>query len=418
VQSKKSGVRGWTPWRAACLAASVLALLPASGLAQGVPAYTITTVVGTGTAGFAGDSGAATSAELDLPGGIAIDGSGNLYIADQVNHRVRKVDASGTITTIAGNGTGGYSGDNGAATSAELNYPCGVAVDSSGDVYIADTGNNVIRKVAGGTITTFAGDFSLGSGYAGDTAAANAAQLDGPVGIVVDSAGNVWIGDTGNNVIREVTTDGNINTIVGNSYADFGGDGGAAIASSLNHPLGLALDATGNLYIADQLNQRIRKVAAAKSIITTTSIITTVAGSGILGYKGSGDLALDAGLLDPSWVAVDSAGNLFITDLVNNVVRRVATDGTIATVAGNGQFGDSGDGGPALQAAITFPLSVAVNAAGDVYIAQGENSVIRMLTPVQDASGGSGLRRHGGSTIEVLPRPRPHSPLASTVEGL
>jgi sugar lactone lactonase YvrE len=411
-----SGVRGGKRWRAACLAGSVLALLPVLGLAQVAPTYTIATAVGNGTAGFTGDGGAATSAELNYPTGIAFDSSGNLYIADHINHRIRKVDTSGNITTIAGNGTLGDTGDSSAATSAELDSPCGVAVDSAGNVYIADTLNNLIRKVAAGTITTLAGDYSLGSGYTGDTAAATAAQLDAPVGIVVDSAGNVWIADTGNNVIREVTTDGNINTIVGNSYADYGGDGGTAIACSLNHPLGLALDAAGNMYIADQLNQRIRKVTATNGVISTTSIITTVAGNGILGSKGSGDLAIDAGLSDPSWVAVDSAGNLFITDLVNNIVRRVAAaDGTIATVAGNGQFGDSGDGGPALQAAIAFPLSVAVNAAGKVYIAQGENNVIRVLTPV--ATTGSDARRHGIRSIEVLPRPRTESPLASTIEG-
>jgi sugar lactone lactonase YvrE len=416
VQSNDSCTRGWNPWRAACLAASVLALLPALGLAQVAPTYTIATAVGTGTAGFAGDGGAATSAELNYPTGIAFDSSGNLYIADHVNHRIRKVDTSGNISTIAGDGTLGYLGDSAAATSAELDSPCGVAVDSSGNVYIADTLNHVIRKVAGGTITTFAGDQSLGSGYSGDTAAATAAQLNTPVGIVVDSAGNVWIADTGNSVIREVTTDGNINTIIGNSYADYGGDGGPAIASSLNHPLGLALDAAGNLYIADQLNQRIRMVAATKGVITTTSIITTVAGNGILASKDTGTLAIDAGLSDPSWVAVDSAGNLFIADLVNNIVRRVAAaDGTIATVAGNGQFGVYGDGGPALQAAITFPLSVAVNAAGKVYVAQGENNVIRVLTPV--ATTGSDARRHGTRSIEVLPRPRTESPLASTIEG-
>lgn len=414
VQSNSSGGRGWNPWRAAWLAGSVLALLPALGLAQVAPTYTIATAVGNGTAGFAGDGGAATSAELNYPTGMAFDSSGNLYIADHINHRIRKVDTSGNITTIAGNGTLGYAGDKGAATSAELKYPCGVAVDSSGNVYIADTGNNVVRKVAGGTITTFAGNNT--SGYTGDTAAATSAELNSPVGIVVDSKGNVWIADTGNNVIREVTTDGNINTIIGNSYADFGGDGGPAIASSLNHPLGLALDAAGNLLIADQLNQRIRKVEATNGVITTTSIIITVAGNGIFGSQGSGDLAVNAGLLDPSWVAVDSAGNLFITDLVNNVVRRVsASDGTIATVAGNGHFGVYGDGGPALQAAITFPLSVAVNAAGDVYIAQGENNVIRVLTPV--ATSGSDARRHGIRSIEVLPRPRTLAPIASKIEA-
>jgi sugar lactone lactonase YvrE len=412
VQSNKSSARGWARWHAACLAGAALALLPALGLAQVVPTYTISTAAGNGTAGFAGDSGPAISAEFNYPAGMVFDSSGNLYIADQLNQRVRKIDTTGVVTTIAGDGSAGYAGDKAAATSAELKFPCAVAVDSSGNIYIADTGNNVVRKVAGGTITTFAGNNT--SGYSGDTAAATSAQLNGPVGLAVDSAGNVYIADTGNNVIREVTTDGNIKTIVGNSYADFGGDGGPAIASSLNHPLGLALDAAGNLYIADQLNQRIRKVAAANNTITTTSIITTAAGSGIFGSTDVGNLAINAALLDPSWVTLDSAGNLFITDLVNNIVRRVATDGTIATVAGNVHFGTYGDGGPALQAAITFPISVAVNAAGLVYVAQGENNIIRMLTPVQTT--GSGVRGHGVPAIEVLPRP--NVPPASSAQSM
>jgi sugar lactone lactonase YvrE len=403
-------MRGWKRWRGACLGGAALLLVSALGLAQLAPLYTITTVAGDGTAGFAGDSGAATAAELDYPSGIAFDGSGNLYIADQVNHRVRMVSTSGTITTIAGNGTLGYSGDKGPATSAELKYPCGVAVDSSGNIYIADTGNNVIRKVSSGTITTFAGDNT--AGYSGDAAAATSAELDGPVGLAVDSAGNVYIADTTNNVIRKVTTDGNINTIVGNSYADFYGDGIPALSSSINHPLGIALDAAGDIFIADQLNQRIRRVDA------TTKIITTVAGDGEVGYSGDGGPAVDARLQDPSWVAVDSSGNLFIADLLNNVVRRVsAADGTIATVAGNGKYGFYGDGGPALQAAISYPLSVALSPAGNVYIAQGENNIIRMLTPVQ--ANGSNIRRHGIPSIEV--QPRPHSPvssLASKIEGM
>jgi len=414
VQSNESSPRGRRRWRVAGLAGAVLLLLSALALAQLVPTYIITTVAGNGTAGYSGDSGAATSAELDYPSGIFLDSSGNLYIADQVNHRVREVSTSGTITTIAGNGTAGYLGDKAAATSAELNYPCAVAVDSKGDVFIADTANNVIREVSGGTITTFAGDNSLGAGYAGDGAAATSAQLDAPVGLAVDSAGNVYIADSNNNVIRKVTTDGNINTIVGNSYGDYGGDGGTAIASSINHPLGIALDAAGNLYIADQLNQRIRKVTATNNSITTTSIITTVAGSGVIGYSGDGGPAVNARFQDPSWVALDSSGNMFITDLVNNVVRRVsAADGTIATIAGNGHYGYYGDGGPALQAAVVFPLSVAVNAAGNIYIAQGENNVVRMLTPVQTSA--TSVAKHGAPAIQVLPRQS--SVLASKAQG-
>src|SRR5260370_312468 len=165
--------------------------------------YIIGTIAGNGSAGFSGDGGAGTSAQLNLPGGIAVDSSGNLYIADGGNHRVRKL-SNGIMTTVAGNGTAGYAGDNGAATSAQLNDPVGVAVDSAGNLYIADAGNNVIRKVSNGTITTLAGNNKAGAGYSGDGGTATSAQFNDPVGVAVDSAGNLYIADANNNAIRKV----------------------------------------------------------------------------------------------------------------------------------------------------------------------------------------------------------------------
>jgi len=400
-----SGRTGRTVRRVA-LALAGLALLVVPGRAQTVvPTYTISTAAGNGTGGYTGDSGAATSAEVYMPSGMAFDSSGNLYFADQLNHRVRKIDTSGTITTVAGNGTSGYTGDGSTATSAELNAPCGVAVDSSGNVYIADTGNHVVRKVSSGNISTIAGNHT--KGYTGDTSTATKAELDMPVGVAVDSSGNVYIADSGNNVVREVTVaDGYINTVVGNGYADYFGDNIPALSSSLNHPLGIFLDGNGHIFIADQLNQRIRKVDL------TTKIITTVAGNGIQGFAGDGAVATNSELQNPSWVTADSAGNLYIADMSNNVVRFVGSDGLIHNIAGNRGFGTYGDGGPALQAAITFPLAVAVNAAGKVYVAQGHDNLIRLLTPNQVSSTGSNRRMTKG--IEVLPRRSRNTPASNS----
>ena len=219
----------------------------------------IITVAGDSTAGYSGDGGAATSAELYNPIGVGFDASGNLYIADYLNNRIRKVTPSGTISTVAGNGTRGYSGDGGTATAAELNYPGGVAFDASGDLYIADAFNNVIRKVTpSGTIGTVAG---IGTwGYSGDGGAATAAELHGPYGVAFDTSGDLYIADTYNNRIRKVTPLGIISTVAGNGTNGYSGDGGAAAAAELGLPTGVAVDGSGNLFIADQNNNRIREI--------------------------------------------------------------------------------------------------------------------------------------------------------------
>ena len=330
--------------------------------------YVISTIAGNNSlgAGYSGDSGPATSAQLSFPGGIALDKSGNLYIADGGNNRVRKV-SGGVITTVAGNGTLGYSGDNAAATSAELDDPVGVAVDGSGNIYIADAGNQVIREVsASGTITTFAGSNTLGAGYSGDGAAANAAQLNNPVAVAVDSSGNVYIADSGNDVIREVSG-GNISTIP---------------SGILHNPDDVAVDAMGNVYVADTGGRRI--------VILTGGNATVFAGNGNFGFSGDGGPATNAEFNDPFGLYVDSSGYVYIADTFNNRIRKVSADGIITTIAGQGGAGYYGDGGPATAALLYFPHHIAVDPSGNVYIADEANSVIRKLQvtpPVLSTNG-------------------------------
>ena len=255
------------------------------------------------------DGGPAVEAELYNPAGVAVDGAGNLYIADSSNNGIRKVDSTGTITTIAGTGELGFSGDGGPAVEAELYYPAGVAVDSAGNVYIADTGNQRIRKVdSTGTITTIAGSGEFG--FSGDGGPAVEAEFRSPRGVAVDSAGNVYIADAGNRLIRKVDSTGTITTIAGTGEFGFSGDGGPAAAARLAFPYGVAVDSAGNVYIADTGNQRIRKV-------DSTGTITTIAGSGEFGFSGDGGPAVEAEFRNPRGVAVDSAGNVYIADSGN-----------------------------------------------------------------------------------------------------
>jgi uncharacterized protein (TIGR03437 family) len=372
----KYGLKSNGKW---ALALFVPMLLTGLARAQITPSYTISAFAGNYTSGFAGDGSTAASAQLASPFAVAVDKSGNVFIADQFNNRIRKVDRSGTISTVAGDGTSGYKGDASAATSAQLSNPEGVAVDSSGNLYIADTSNSVVRKVStSGTISTIAGNFTTGAGFSGDGAAATAALLFHPSGIVVDAKGNVYIADTSNNIVRIVTTDGKIATYAGNFGAGIGftGDGGPATSARLNNPEGLALDSAGNLYIADGNNNRIRVVNAA------SGVISTVAGSSLLGsFAGDGGLATKARLNTPKGIAVDSVGNLFIADTYNARIRMVSPAGIISTIAGNGATGSGGDGQVATTASLYFPSGVAVDSLSqNVYIVDNQNNVIRLLT--------------------------------------
>ena len=335
---------------------------------------TITTIAGDGTAGFSGDGGPATSAQLSGPSDVALDSAGNVYIADAGNRRVRKVDTSGTITTIAGDGTEGFSGDGGPATAAQLGGPTGVAVDNVGNVYIGVFLSHRIRKVdTSGTITTFAGNGT--AGFSGDGGPATAAQLNvfGGGGVAVDSAGNVYIADDLNHRIRKVDTSGTISTFAGNGTAGFSGDGGPATAARLTLPTDVAVDNAGNVYIVDRGNFRVRKV-------DTLGTITTIAGDGTFGvFGGDGGPATSAQLFLPGGVAADNAGNVYIADTHNERIRKVDTSGTITTIAGDGDFGFTGDGGPATSAQVS-PSDVALDSAGNVYIAGGGGRIRKVDT--------------------------------------
>ncbi|MHC1685848.1 MAG: DUF4073 domain-containing protein [Clostridiaceae bacterium] len=334
----------------------------------------ISTVAGSGTQGYSGDGGAATSAQIATPTGVAVDSSGNIYIADRLNNRIRKVDTSGNISTVAGSATGGYSGDGGAATSAQLYSPYGVAVDSSGNIYIADTLNNRIRKVdaTSGNISTVAG----GGAEIGDGGPATSAQLYQPHGVAVDSSGNIYIADRLNYCIRKVDTSGNISTVAGIiTEPGYSGDGGAATSAKLNNPIGVAVDSSGNIYIADTYNNRIRKV-------DTSGNISTVAGEGTRSYSGDGGAATSAKLNRPNGVVVDSSGNIYIADTDNNRIRKVDTSGSISTVAGTGTQGYSGDGGAATSAQLKWPFGIALDSIGNILFADNGNHRIREVAAV------------------------------------
>ena len=330
--------------------------------------YTITTIAGDGISGF-GPDGPALASALN-PGGIAVDTAGNVYISD--DNRVRKI-SGGVITTVAGNGSYGFSGDGGPATSAQLLNPHGLAVDAAGNLYIADTLNLRIRKVSNGVITSVAGNGTYGG--SGDGGPATSAQLNMPYGIAVDAAGDLYIADESNNRIRKVSK-GVITTVAGNGTFGFSGDGGPATAAQLNWPRAVAVDAAGTIYIADTESNRIRKVSKG--------VITTVAGNGTRDFQKDQVPAASAPLNWPQSVAVDAAGNLYVADSFNNRVRKVAKDGVITTVGGSGAFGFSGDNGPATSAALS-PGAIAVDAAGDLYVSDTDNRRIRALklTPAQ-----------------------------------
>lgn len=332
----------------------------------------ITTVAGTGTEGFRGDGGPATSAELTWPSSVAVDGAGNVFLADYKNNRVRKVDTRGIITTVAGTGAAGFGGDDGPATNAQLNRPIGVTVDGIGNLFIADSDNHRIRKVnTSGIITTIAG--LGGAGFSGDGGPATSARLNSPFGAAVDGEDNLWIVDYSNHRIRKVDTNGIITTVAGTGSFGFNGDGIPATNAQLWAPFGVAVDRAGNLFIADRNNHRIRKV-------DTKGIIATVAGTGIRGFGGDDGPATSARLFEPFGVAVDEAGNLFIADLRNQRIREVDTNGIITTLAGNGVAGFSGDDGPATNAQLNRPVSLVVDGAGSLFIADQFNHRIREVS--------------------------------------
>ena len=305
--------------------------------------------------------------------------------------------SSGVITTIAGSDVGGFSGDGGAGTSAELNGPEGVAVDGGVKLYIADAGNSRVRvlDLSTGTITTIAGS-SVG-GFSGDGGAGTSAKLNGPGGVAVDAAGNVFIADSGNNRVRKVAAStGIITTIAGSGVSGFSGDGGAGTSAELAYPCGIAVDAAGNVFIADVNNYRVRKVAGG------TGIITTIAGSGVGGIIGDGGAGTSAALAYPQGVAVDAAGDVYIADYGNNLVFKVTSrTGTIATIVGTGVSGFNGDGGSGKGTQLNLPFGVAVGTTGAVFIADAYNNRLRVFAPTEWGTP--------SSTPTPSPKPTPSS---------
>ncbi|HUS08345.1 MAG TPA: SBBP repeat-containing protein [Bryobacteraceae bacterium] len=345
----------------------------------------ITTVAGNGFGPipFTGEGGPATSATLG-PNGVAVDGAGNFYISVMAGNRVLKVDTAGIITTLAGNGAYAFAGDGGPGASASLFSPGGVAADNAGNVYIADTINNRIRKVnTAGLITTVAGNGTMGFG--GDGGPATNASLSSPLGVALDSAGNLYIADASR--VRKVNSAGIITNVAGTLVSGFSGDGGPAASASVFLPSGVTVDAAGNIYIADVGNSRIRRVNTA-GIINTIAGNGTKGFSGDGGPATSASLNLTSGHMG---MAADSAGNLYIPDVGNHRIRKVDRAGVITTVAGTGIGGFSGDGGPAITAGLNNPTGVALNSSGDMYVADTTNLRVRKIAGAAGQSPSAGV---------------------------
>ena len=358
------------------LIASIPAPRSAPNPAPAIPGI-ITTVAGNGVRGFSGDGGPATGANLYHPNQVAFDISGNMFIADTYNHRIRQVAmGTGIITTVAGNGVGGFSGDGGPALQARLQHPKEIKVDGSGNIFFADTSNYRIRRVAAGTgiITTVAGNGIRG--FSGDGGSGTSASFNSLNGLAFDGSGNLLIADSGNHRIRRLAADtGVITTVAGNGVASFSGDGELATSASLSWPFGVAVEGGGNVFIADFGNNRVRRLAAG------TGVITTVAGSGARGFSGDGGPATSASFAGPMGVAVDGSGNVLIADRLNQCIRRLTADTEIiTTVAGTGVGGFSGDGGPATSASLSFVEGgIAMDGSGNLFIADRNNNRIRKV---------------------------------------
>ncbi len=384
---------------AALLIGAALAVICAAAALGGSGVGTITTIAGTGVAGFSGDGGQAALAQMDEPQGVAVDGQGNVYFTDFTSQRVRKITSSGTITTFAGYFSATITtgstpvGDGGPATSAPLYYPVGLALDKQGNLYIAEYEEQRVRKVSpNGTITTFAGSGQVGiAGFSGDGGPATAARLRYPSAVAVDGQGSVYIADEGNHRVRKVSPGGTITTIAGSGVAGFSGDGGPATSANLNYPQGVAVDAQGNVYIADTSNYRVRKVSPGGTI-------STFAGGG--SSLGDGGPATAAQLNAPKGVAVDGQGNVYIADTNDNRVREVSPGGTISTFAGGGS--SLGDGGPATSAELGQPSAVAVDGQGNVYIADTDNHRVRKVGAALPAAIAPKVTL-GGASTQVLP---------------
>jgi sugar lactone lactonase YvrE len=313
------------------------------------------------------------------PEEIAFDSAGNLYSADCVDGFVFRVSRQRRMTIVAGNGTQGFSGNGGSALKAMLGCPTGVALDVTGNLYLADHGNDRVRRVSpDGLIHAFAGGGPLPSvdsnegSFGGDGGPATRARFKVPTALAFDRAGDLYVADRDNGAVRKIGKDGRIMTVAGTGVRGYSGDGGPSVKAQLDQPYGLAFDRAGNLYVADSANNRVRR-------IDKRGIITTVAGNGEHGYSGDGGPATKARLSDPYGLAFDAAGDLYVAEVDEGVVRRIDTKGVITTFAGTGRLGFSGDGGPARQAKLNAPYGLAFDAAGNLYFADSGNGRIRRI---------------------------------------
>ena len=397
----------------------------------------ISTYAGTGIAGYSGDGGPANLAKLNVPSGLTVDPTNELILSDSLNNRVRKVDSSGNISTIAGNGIAGYSGDGGPATQASVNFPIDLTYDSGGNLYISDFSNNVVRKVdTSGTISTFAGNGT--AGFCGDGGLATSACLDGPKGLATDNSGNLYIVDSVNRRVRQVNSAGVISTVAGNGQGGFSGDGGLATAAAIGSPKCVAWN-SGALYISNAGDSRVRSVIGGiiNTFIGSTTgydgdghaplatqlfssggiaaisgtamlvvdqdnarlrhlsggIVSTIAG----GFIGDGNKGTSAAMVLPQAIAFDNSGNLYIAEFAGNRIRKMDTTGKMSTVAGTGISGYTGDGGLATLAELYFPQGVIADSAGNLFITDQANNVIRRVDAVtKDISTFSNNPNFGG----------------------
>ena len=371
----------------------IITLLTLSVSAQ-IPVWKINTIAGNGVQGFNGDGFYARGEELSGPLAVNLDSAGNYYILDYYNNRIRKVNTAGIMTTVAGNGLPGNTGDNSLASTATMS-PRGMAVDIAGNIFIADEAYSVIRRVdyATGIITRYAGNATFG--YSGDGGSALNAQFRTPHGMTLDAAGNLFVADAGNHAIRKITPAGIISTVAGKDTAGYSGDFGLAIKAKLDSPYAVAVDRIGNIYISDHHNDVIRKV-------DTSGIITTYAGIyNTYSHTGDGGPATAATLNAPKGLTVDSIGNLYICDADNEVIRKVDLSGKITTIVGIGNQGFDGDLGTPLSAMLDNPYGIAIDKNGSIFIADANNQRVRKVYNATLLDVNTVAR----SCIEVYPNP-------------